>query len=219
MALTKFNFNSFDVTTAASSGLAFNSSANGFDTAAAGAMTLITTNTISSGVSSSSFTSNIDSTYDTYLFKLINIHPATIRDEFQLNFRDGSSAFDASKTTTLFSTYIGETHGDNTLAYDPEGVDLANSTSYFTVGTNVGNGSDESLSGEMYLFSPSSTTFIKHFILVNQNSSLDGSGGNYCATQYSAGYCNVTDAIDGVDFKFAGGNIDSGIIKMYGITK
>ena len=176
MALTKFNFNSFDVTTAASSGLAFNSSANGFDTAAAGAMTLITTNTISSGVSSSSFTSNIDSTYDTYLFKLINIHPATIRDEFQLNFRDGSSAFDASKTTTLFSTYIGETHGDNTLAYDPEGVDLTNST-------------------------------------------LDGSGGNYCATQYSAGYCNVTDAIDGVDFKFAGGNIDSGIIKMYGITK
>ena len=137
MALTKFNFNSFDVTTAASSGLAFNSSANGFDTASAGAMTLLTTNTIS----------------------------------------------------------------------------------YFTVGTNVGNGSDESLSGEMYLFSPSSTTFIKHFIFVNQNSSLDGSGGNYCATQYSAGYCNVTDAIDGVDFKFAGGNIDSGIIKMYGVTK
>ena len=34
-----------------------------------GDMNLITTNTISSGVSSSSFTSGIDSTYDTYLFK------------------------------------------------------------------------------------------------------------------------------------------------------
>ena len=32
MALTKFNFNSFDVTTAASKGLGFNSSANGFST-------------------------------------------------------------------------------------------------------------------------------------------------------------------------------------------
>ena len=219
MALTKFNFNSFDVTTAASSGLAFNSSANGFDTASAGAMNLISTNTISSGVSSSSITSGINSTYDTYLFKLINIHPATVRDEFQLNFRDGSSAFDASKQTTMFMTYIGESGGDNALSYETEGVDLTNSTSYFTIATNVGNGNDEGLSGELYLFSPSSTTFIKHFICVNQNSRQDGGGGNYCATEYSAGYCNTTAAIDGIDFKFAGGNIDSGIIKMYGITK
>ena len=219
MALTKFNFNSFDVTTAASSALAFNSSANGFDTASAGAMNLISTNTISSGVSSSSITSGINSTYDTYLFKLINIHPATVRDEFQLNFRDGSSAFDASKQTTMFMTYIGESGGDTALSYETEGVDLTNSTSYFTIATNVGNGNDEGLSGELYLFSPSSTTFIKHFICVNQNSRQDGSGGNYCATEYSAGYCNTTAAIDGIDFKFAGGNIDSGIIKMYGITK
>ena len=74
MALTKFNFNSFDLTTAASTGLAFNSSANGFDTAAAGSLNLIATNTISSGVSSSDFTSGIDSTYDAYIFKLINLN-------------------------------------------------------------------------------------------------------------------------------------------------
>ena len=48
MALTKFNYNSFDLTTAASKGLAFNSSANGFETAAAGSMTLIKTLTASS---------------------------------------------------------------------------------------------------------------------------------------------------------------------------
>ncbi len=86
MALTKFNFNSFDLTTVASTGLAFNSSANGFDTAAPGAMTLIATNTISSGVSSSSFTSNIDSTYDTYIFKFINIHSANDDAKLLINF-------------------------------------------------------------------------------------------------------------------------------------
>jgi hypothetical protein len=32
-----------------------------------------------------------------------------------------------------------------------------------------------------------------------------------------AGYCNVTAAIDGVQFKFSAGNIDSGVIKLYGI--
>ena len=48
MALTKFNFNSFDITSAANKGLAFNSSANGFETAAEGSMTLIKTLTASS---------------------------------------------------------------------------------------------------------------------------------------------------------------------------
>ena len=72
MALTKFNFNSFDVTTAASSALAFNSSANGFDTAAAGSMTLIKTTTASNvGNVDLTHGSNdvvLDGTYDTYLF-------------------------------------------------------------------------------------------------------------------------------------------------------
>ena len=40
-----------------------------FDTAAAGAMTLISTSTVSSSVSQVDITSGIDSTYDTYVFK------------------------------------------------------------------------------------------------------------------------------------------------------
>ena len=47
MALTKFNYNSFDLTTAASKGLAFNSSANGFETSTSTSMTLIKTITVS----------------------------------------------------------------------------------------------------------------------------------------------------------------------------
>ena len=74
MALTKYNYNSFDVTPVASNAFAFDGDADGLATAGAGALNLITTNTITSGVSSSSFTSSIDSTYDTYMFKYINIH-------------------------------------------------------------------------------------------------------------------------------------------------
>jgi len=73
MALTKFNYNSFDLTTVASTGLAFNSSANGFDTAAAGAMNLISTTTVSSSVSNIDITSGINSTYDVYIWKIFNI--------------------------------------------------------------------------------------------------------------------------------------------------
>ena len=213
MALTKFNFNSFDLTTVANTGLAFNSSANGFDTASPGAINLITTNTISSGVSSSSFTSSIDSTYDTYLFKFINIHPATNNTEFQVNFRDGGSDFDATKTTSVIDAHHAENDSSSGLDYGSSD-DIAQGTGYQTIGKNISNDNDGSCSGYLYLFSPSNTTFVKHFI--SRTNKMETS---VTADFLVAGYCNVTAAIDGVDFKMSSGNIDSGVIKMYGITK
>ena len=41
-----------------------------------GALTLISTQTASSSASIS-FTSGLDSTYDSYIFKIINVHPET----------------------------------------------------------------------------------------------------------------------------------------------
>jgi len=202
MALVKYNNNSISSVTALGS-------------IASGDMNLITTNTISSGVSSSSFTSNIDSTYDTYLFKFINIHPATNTAVLQVNFRDGSSAFDATKTTTLFFCY----YTMNLILllsfnYDT-GQDIPQGTGYQPITNAVGNGSDESASGELYLFSPSSTTFVKHFLA----RSIIYHEGDSAIDSYTGGYCNVAAAIDGVDFKFSSGNIDSGVIKMYGLSK
>ena len=92
MALVKYNNRSILNVTA-------------LDSIASGGMNLITTNTITSGVSSSSFTSSIDSTYDTYLFKFINLHPASTQ-KLQVNFRDGGSSFDATKTTTHFGAFL-----------------------------------------------------------------------------------------------------------------
>jgi hypothetical protein len=215
MALTKFNYNSFDVTTAASSGLAFNASANGFDTAAAGAMNLIATNTISSGVSSSSFTSGIDSTYDTYLFKFISIHPATDNVNFFFNLSsDGGSNYNITKTSTSFVTFNYEDGSYTNLGYDVGG-DLAQSTSGQKVTRDLANDSDSAVSGHMFLFNPSSTTFVKHFIgrsspYLSYNSAMDF---NF------AGYGNTTSAINAIQFTMSSGNIDSGVIKMYGITK
>ena len=75
---------------------------------ASGDMNLITTNTISSGVSSSSFTSNIDSTYDTYLFKFINIHPSSDGNRFRSQFStNGGSSYGVTKTT-FFKAFHAE---------------------------------------------------------------------------------------------------------------
>ena len=201
MELVKYNNNSISSVTALGS-------------ISSGDLNLLATNTISSGVSSSDFTSGIDSTYDTYMFKLINIHVANDGSEFRMNFRDGGSSFDATKTSTCFQASHNEAGSSNSFGYET-GFDLANGTADQTIVRNIGNASDESLSGTIFLFSPSSTTFVKHFISETQTV-ISSNQTDRC---FVAGYCNVTAAIDGITFKPDSGNIDSGVIKMYGITK
>jgi len=215
MALTKFNYNSFDLTTAASKGLAFNSSANGFETAAEGSMTLIKTLTASSS-STLSFVDGsssvvLDSTYPIYLFKYINCHPATNNAEFTIGFRDGSTDYDATKTTTVFEAFHSEDDSANGFSYQT-GDDIAQGTGFQTISKNIGNDNDSSCSGELMLFNPSSTTFVKHFRGRSNKMEVSVTGDFFVA-----GYCNTTTAIDGVQFKMSSGDIDAGTIKLYGI--
>ena len=177
-----------------------------------GAMTLLQTQTASSSATID-FTSNIDSTYDVYCFKFYDIHPATDNTHLLVNFRDGGSAFDATKTTTAFYAYHDESNTETGLIYSG-GSDLAQSTSGQRINGSVGNDNDQQCSGTLQLYNPSSTTFVKHFI---SNSSVV-TNGDYNYNWFSAGYCNTTTAIDGVNFSMSSGNIDSGVIKLYGIS-
>ena len=218
MALTKFNFNSFDVTSAASKGLGFNASANGFSTIDPGAMTLIKTLTASSSATLSFVHGSsdvvLDSTYPVYMFKFYNCHPATDDVEFSFNGSiDGGSNYNITKTTTFIRAYHDEADSAAALQYDTSD-DLAQSTSYQTLGGSVGNDNDQCCSGTLHLFDPSSTTFVKHFT---------ASFNNYINTDFSiasyiTGYFNNTNDIDAISFKFSSGNIDSGTIKLYGVS-
>tara|TARA_B110000211_G_scaffold168782_1_gene190410 strand:+ start:47 stop:646 length:600 start_codon:yes stop_codon:yes gene_type:complete len=175
-----------------------------------GAMTLLSTQTASASATIS-FTSGIDSTYDSYVFKCINIHPATDGAKFQVNFRDGDTAYDAVKTSTAFSAYHTEAASSG-FGY-LTGYDLAQSTGVQQIDQNSGNDNDQNFCAELKLFSPSSTTFVKHYIV----RSVANAASDAETDMYVAGYCNVTAAIDGVQFSFSSGNIDSGVIKLYGI--
>ncbi len=183
---------------------------------AQGKMTLIKEQTASSS-SSISFVDGssdvvLDSTYPIYMFKYINIHPATNNTHLMVNFRDGGSSYDATKTTTVFYAYHDESDSEASVIYST-GSDLAQSTSSQRLTGGTGNVADESASGTLHLFNPSSTTFVKHFI--SRSSTYNHS--NYVNDWYVGGYCNVTAAIDAVQFSMSSGNIDSGTIKLYGI--
>ena len=161
------------------------------------------------------FTSGIDSTYKEYIIKYINVHPATDNQDFTVNFRDGSTAYDATKTTTFFTAHHAEDDSPATLQYST-GNDIAQGTGVKNLAYAVTNDNDGSVSGTLHLFDPSSTTFVKHFIST-ANGMVDD-GGIMTNNFFVAGYCNTTTAIDGVQFKFDSGNIDAGTFKLYGVS-
>ena len=181
-----------------------------------GSLNLISTQTASSS-SSLSFTSGIDSTYKEYIFKYINCHPSVNIPHwtFQGSTNAGSS-FGVTITSTNFNAYHAENDSEAVIEYVAPG-DLAQSTNYQRLLTEVNYSDDGSVSGTLHLFEPSSTTFVKHFIATSQG--MFGPTSNaYSWNQYVAGYFNTTSAIDAIDFKFSSGNIDSGVIKLYGVS-
>jgi len=204
MALVKYNNNSIsDVTELA-----------GVPT---GALTHIKTLTASSSATLSFVDGSsdvvLDSTYPIYLFKFINIHPATDDTDFQFNMSiDSGSNYNVTKTSSFFAAYNFENDSGAALNYQ-SARDLAQSTAFQILDYGVGNGNDESCSGFLKIFNPSSTTFVKHFI--SQFSSYNYQSEN--DNQLCAGYGNTTSAVDAVQFKMDSGNIDSGTIKLYGI--
>ena len=178
-----------------------------------GALNLISTQTASSSATIS-FTSGIDSTYKEYVFKFINIHPAT--DEAHLTFQgstDGGSSYGVNITSSYTLAYHAEDDSEATLTYQTAS-DLAQSTSFQRLLHGIGNQNDESAAGTLHLFDPSNTTFVKHFIA----SASSYNAGSYEYNTYPAGYFNTTSAIDAIQFKMSSGNIDSGVIKLYGLN-
>jgi hypothetical protein len=160
------------------------------------------------------FTSSIDSTYNIYKFRFINIHPATDTASFTFNgSADSGSNYNVTKTTTFFDSRHNEGDSDSGLGYST-GDDIAQGTGYQDLSTGTGSDNDQGFSGELFLFDPSSTTFVKHFF----GSGNDYSHHDYAFTKYYAGYFNTTSAINAISFKFSSGNIDSGTIEMYGIN-
>jgi len=175
-----------------------------------GGMTLISEQTASSSANIS-FTSGIDSTYDSYVFKFINIHPATSGYfTFQLS-TDGGSNYNTTITSTYFRTYHYEDDSYTALEYEGSS-DQAQGTAFQRT-VNIGNGNDECGSGTLQLFNPSSSVFVKHFLVNGCDT-----GSSVAMQRFIAGYSNTTSVINAVQFKMASGNIDSGVIKLYGIS-
>ena len=154
----------------------------------------------------------LDNTYSTYIFKFINIHPATNNAHFTFQGSvDTGSNYNVAITSSAFSTEHNEADSSTDLSYQA-GVDLAQGTGFQRITSSNSHSNDDNAAAILHLFEPSSTTFVKHFIIT----------GNTVASAYTVGthiggYFNTTSAIDAIQFKMSSGNIDAGTIKLYGI--
>jgi hypothetical protein len=176
-----------------------------------GSLTHISTATASSSASIE-FTSGIDSTYKEYVFYFVNIHTSATANFTFNGSTDSGSNYNTTKTTTHFTPGHNEADSSTYLDYDT-GKDLAQSTSFQSLGYGITTGNDESLSGYMHLFNPSSTTFVKHFI-----ASVQYYDSNFSQNSFVAGYMNTTSAVDAIKFQMSSGNIDSGEILLFGVN-
>ena len=174
---------------------------------------LIQTQTITSGVASVVFTSNINSTYEKYMFVCINIHPASDAEIFGFKLSsDGGSNYNVTKQSNAFQASHSETSSSTEFQYEAN-KDLSQSAGQQCLASAVGNDADQTCSGILYLYTPSNTTYVKHFNARFQT---------YCASNlsqvyYTGGYANTTSAVNAIQFTMSSGNIDAAIIKMYGI--
>jgi len=179
-----------------------------------GIPTLISTTTADGSVTNVTITSGIDSTYDEYMFVCTDINFATAGQnfEFQVNV-DGQSGYNETVTTTIFEVHHKEddsgTDGPSYLASN----DQANGTAAIQLFGDSENDADASISGIVHLFGPASTTYVKHFYTRFTGMRDNARTGEV----YTAGYFNVTGAIDEIKFRVSSGNFD-GVIQMYGIA-
>ena len=176
-----------------------------------GVLKLISTQTASS---SASLEFSMDSTYDSYVFKFINMHPATNDVSLQINFStDNGANYNVTKTTTFFAARHRESDAATNLDYVTN-RDLAQSTANQTINYDIGNLNDEDVCGTLTLYNPSSSTFVKHFIA----RSIGNGQAEDCQDSFTTGYANTTSPITNIKFVMSSGNIDDGIIKMYGVV-
>jgi len=158
----------------------------------------------------------LDSTYDEYIFVCTDINPATDGPNFGWQVNATDDAGGGYDTSLFTSTAVEATHGESDSPAQVTyigGSDQAQGSSYQRLADSIGNGGDESCAGVLHLFSPASTTYVKHFYSTFSQYDSGNKAGGY----YMAGYINDTTAIDEIKFYMSSGNFD-GVIQLYGIA-
>lgn len=178
-----------------------------FQAAGAGALTLLSTQTISSPVATVDFTSGINLTYSHYIFEISNIVFATNNSNFALLFQQGGSFISSSNYETA-AYWVAEGAGGGQ-------VNLAAQASIQPL-NGAGANTTGIFNGIFHLFQPSLTTRPSIFWQLAGGPSV--SAAHKLISETGAGLLDIAAATTGVRFGNTGTNFSSGTFKLYGIS-
>lgn len=160
------------------------------------------------------FTTCITSAYDSYIFDIISLVPAT--NGAALYFRcstDGGATYDA--TAAHYSWMITLGVGDA----GPTNVALAStSDTQIKIHDNVSSAAKLSLSGSVRLYNPLSTSLYK-LVTASMNPTDQTRTTNSLISMVGGKYLVDASAVNAIRFLFSAGNITSGTIRCYGMAK
>jgi len=183
---------------------------NTFAEAGGGAWNLISTTTISSDATVS--ITGMDSTYKNYVMILNNLHPAT--DNVRLQSRaiiSGSPYTTGNYFSIIEHSRTGNASNDFDNNEGQTAWDLTHD------GNGMGNANSDSMNMIINIYNPSDTTFEKH--IQTQATYNHNIVNNMTSRSYSLNAIHsITSAFTGLQFFFSSGNMDTGTIKLYGLS-
>ncbi len=172
----------------------------------AGALILLEQHTASSSAALN-FTTWYSSSYDEYIIEFINVIPATSNVFLGIQVStNGGSSYDTAGNYNAWKQYFYS---------GGSGIDSFVSNTYIPVSQAQDTTSTAGHCGMCRLFSPGSTSLNKTFHSTGvcmQTSSL-------FVRHETIAYYNSTTAINAMRFLYSSGNITSGIVRIYGVSK
>jgi hypothetical protein len=157
------------------------------------------------------FTSNIDATYDNYLFILSDIVSAS--DTVRLYGRtttNGGSTWDAGTSYEYVSSRIYAAGVSGTFYSD---VSTGAAQLFMSSGV-VGSAAGETVGGIVHLMTPASANYCK----IMWDMSVTGNTSGDLNLYKGGGRHKTAQNVDGFRFLMSSGNIASGTIRLYGIV-
>ncbi len=162
-------------------------------------------------VASTNNTSVFTSAYRTYEITFDNICPATQTTTFQMT------------VSTTGNAYVSGGYISVAMCNVSSVIVTDTSTSVLLLSgvratTQLLTSTLQGLSGSIKLFNPAATTYNKHIVGATSFATPGAIATTTLAQVQVNGQFNLSTALNGVNFAFSSGNIQTGVIKIYGMT-
>lgn len=156
------------------------------------------------------FASFISSTYDTYIFQFVNILPATSTAVLWMRMGTGAGpTYDAG--ANYGSQLLRHNYNGSAVSGADSGANqIALTTAWLSTGSHA-------ITGSLELYDPQSTTLYK--FVSGRFVYPDSAISNMVMATVAGQYDSATTAVTAVRFLMSSGNITSGTIRVYGVTK